>query len=372
MSLNEDVKDRLKDLFDSYQIYNEPITIFSAHPSIDVYSEKISNFLGLNLAKRQITEFKCGESYICLDESVRNKNVFLIVPSIPDVNSRLIETFFYMDAFKAAEADEINIILPCLPYARQDRRNEKREHIGTRVLAKIFDSLQGSSKTRLITFDMHCAQTESAYRNVDIEPLRLNALFANIIKKFISYNKMTLVSPDFGGVKRLESLKKSLSLGNGDCDISVAFIHKRRTGHNQCEACELVGEVSDRTAIIVDDIFDTGGSMINAARSVKAAGAKEVHVLVTHSYFSGDAIEKLAKAQNDKIIDKFIFTDTIRMSEEKYALVKKHDLKLYMIPTTILLADVIARIQKGLSLSPIYDDSTYIGKLYEGINPKEV
>ena len=375
MTLPVQVKNRLKGLFEGYKISQDNFVVFSAHPSIDFYAEKICSFLEKKHGNRSVSKFKCGESYLCLNESVRDKNVYLIVPVVPDVNSRLVETFFYVDAFKAAEAKEINIIMPCLPYSRQDRRNEKREHIATRVLAKCFDAVKGSNKMRLITFDMHSAQTEAAYRDTDIEPLRLYSLFAHVIKTFLvegNLNNVTLVSPDFGGVKRLERLRDRISSCNGVCDVKVAFIHKKRTGHNKSEICEMVGDIHGRIAILVDDIFDTGGSMINAAKEVKEMGAKEVHILVAHSYFSDPGVSKIAEAQKSGYVDKFVFTDTIRMEDEKYAEAKLLGAKIHMIPTTILLADVIARIEKGLSLSSIYDESDYIEKLYDGIVPKEI
>jgi ribose-phosphate pyrophosphokinase len=375
MSLPKLVKGRLKSHFHKYGLRNSAMSIFSAHPSIDKYTEKVCNFLEVAPGKRSVSSFKCGESYICLDSGVRDKNVYLIVPCVPDVNSRLMETFFYIDAFKAAEANEINIIMPSLPYARQDRRNEKREHIATRVLAKCFDALKGSNKARLITFDIHSIQTEAAYRDTDIEPLRLYSVFSHFILNFIAkeeLHNLTLVSPDFGGVKRLEHLKERIAGKSKSCDVKVAFIHKRRPAHNQCEMCELVGEIKGRTAVIVDDIFDTGGSMLNAAKSIKEMGAKKVHALIAHSYFSGDSIQKLAEAQRKGYIDKFVFTDTIRLSDEKYKQVKQNNARIFMIPTTILLADVIARIQRGMSLSQIYDDSDYIEKLYKNVTLKEL
>lgn len=380
MTLPIPIKDRLKGHFEGYNLSDKNFVVFSAHPSIDIYAEKICSFLGRPHGKRTISSFKCGESYLCLDESVRDKNVYLIVPIVPDVNSRIVETLFYIDALKAAEAKDINIIMPCLPYARQDRRNEKREHIGTRVLAECFDAIKGSNKMRLITFDMHSAQTEAAYRDTDIEPLRLHSLFAHIVRNFLSegnLSEITLVSPDFGGVKRLEKLKERIALnsemcGEGSCDVKVAFIHKKRTAHNQSEVCELVGDIKGRTAILVDDIFDTGGSMINAATAVKQMGAKKVHVLVAHSYFTEPSIKRLSEAQKSGFIDKFVFTDTIRLDEKKFSEIKSSGAKVHMIPTTILLADVIARIENGKSLSSIYDESDYVEKLYEDINPKEL
>jgi len=375
MTLSIPVKDRLKGHFEGYNLSDKNFVVFSAHPSIDIYAEKICSFLDTVHGKRTISSFKCGESYLCLNESVRDKNVYLIVPVVPDVNSRIVETLFYIDALKAAEAKEINIIMPCLPYARQDRRNEKREHIGTRVLAECFDAVKGNTKMRLITFDMHSAQTEAVYRDTDIEPLRLHSLFAHIVRNFLSEGNLsdiTLVSPDFGGVKRLEKLKERIASNNNSCDVKVAFIHKRRTAHNQSEVCELVGEIKGRTAILVDDIFDTGGSMINAAIAVKNLGASKVHVLVAHSYFSDPSIKRLAEAQKSGFIDKFVFTDTIRLEDVQFTEIKLTGAKIHMIPTTILLADVIARIENGQSLSSIYDESDYVERLYEGITPKEL
>ncbi|MBN2881840.1 ribose-phosphate pyrophosphokinase [Candidatus Woesearchaeota archaeon] len=364
MSLPEDVKIRLEKHFSDFS--KGSCAIFGVSDDLNVYTSKLCNLLGVEPFSRSVCSFKCGESYVCLNSSARGKNAYLIIPVLPDVNSRLIETFFFIDALKSAEVKEINLIFPCLPYARQDRRNDKREHIGTRVLATCVDALKGSTKLRVITLDMHSSQTEAAYRDTDIEPLRLNSLYSYVIRKFVGTEKLTLMSPDFGGVKRLEKFHVE------GCSSRVAFVHKKRSAHNVSEVCEIVGDIEGRNVIMIDDMFDTGGSMINACRAAKELGALKVDVLVTHAYFSGDAISKLASAQKAGYIDKFIFTDTIRLDDSKYEEMKRLGVRAYVIPTTIFIADVIYRLQNGLSLSPLYSHPDYIEELYSDVGLRKI
>lgn len=369
MTLPSGIKNRLQKHFLDYSLSNQYMSVFGVSDDLNIYTQKLCGFLGIEREKRTVSSFACGESHVCLNSSVRNKKAYLIIPVLPDTNSRLIETFFFIDALKSAEISEINLIFPCLPYARQDRRNDKREHIGTRVLANCIEGIKGTTKTRIITLDMHSEQSEAAFRDADIEPLRLNSLYSYFIKKLFGVKNLTLMSPDFGGVKRLEKFK---FIEEPVCDVRVAFVHKKRIGHNKSVVCDVVGEIKDRDVVIIDDIFDTGGSMIKACRAAKNLGAKTVNVLVTHAYFSKDAISELSKAQKEKIIDKFIFTDTIRLSDENYKKIVQFNVDAYIIPTTLLIADVIARIQLGKSLSPLYHEGTYIEELYSDVEPKKV
>jgi len=369
MTLPKAPKKRLMKHFSKYSLDNDYMSVFSVSDSYNVYTQKICNFLEISPYNRKISNFKCGESYVCLNSSVRNKKAYLIIPVNPDVNTRLIETFFFIDALKSGEISEINLIFPCLPYARQDRRNDKREHIATRVLAKCIEGLKGTTKTRVITFDMHSAQSEAVFRDADIEPLRLNSLYSFFIQKIFGIKNLTLMSPDFGGVKRLEKFE---FIKNSSCDVRVAFVHKKRVAHNKSEICEVVGDIKNRDVILIDDIFDTGGSMLGAVSHAKKSGAKSVNVLVTHAYFSGDSIQQIAKYQREGILNKFFFTDTIRLSDDSYKKIIENKVEAYIIPTTVILADVIARIQLGKSLSPLYHEGNYIENLYKDVKPKRV
>lgn len=362
---------RLKKHFSQYDILAERVAIISAHSGMDPYVEKIAKLLGIGLTNVTRTTFACKESYICLEESIRHKNVYLFVPIEPNVNARIMETLFFIDALKASEAEEINLIFPVLPYARQDRRNDKREHIATRVLARCFDAIQGNSKMRLITLDLHAPQIESAYRDTHIEPLRGYQLIALYIKKILGKRtNVTLASPDFGGLKRLEMLLEKTGLSKQN--INVAFTHKHRTAHNESVVSHIVGDVKDKHVILIDDMIDTGGTIINSAKIMKENGAIGVDIIVTHGYLNGKAIERIATAQKDGHVRKVIITDTIPPREKKIEEIHKFGAEIYMIPTTVIFAEIIGRIQRHMSLSSLYLNTKNFGKLYEGIEAKKL
>lgn len=371
MSLQKRIKDRLLKHFARFDLVKDKVAIISGHSSMNVFVQKICALLGVEKTDATIKKFKCDESYVCLNESVRHKHVYLFIPVIPDVNSRIMEMMFFVDALKAAEAEEINIILPCLPYARQDRRNDKREHVGTRVLSRMLDAIKGSTRTRVITLDLHSPQIESVYHDTHIEPLRvfqLNAIYINKIIK--NYDKVTLGAPDFGGVKRLEQFVKETSLCKSD--INVAFTHKRREAHNQCEVGHVVGDIDGRNVVMIDDILDTGGTLVKSAKAMKNYGAKNIDIFITHGHLNDPAISILADAQKEGIINSLTITDTIRLSDEKYEQVKSAGLKLQVIPTSILFAEVIGRIQRNMTLSPMYLNTEYLANLYKNIKPKQI
>lgn len=372
VSKHNSTKLRLQHHFKKYDLLDSKLALISAHRSMDSYVQKIAQLLNLRTTPITNKKFACGESYVCLNESIRNKIVYLFVPFTYNVNSRVIETFFFIDALKAAEAKEINLIIPFLPYARQDRRNHKREHVGTRVFATCLDALNGSStKLRLITIDLHSPQIESAYRDTHIEPLQMFSLYGSLIEGLIKKENdvAVIASPDFGGVKRIEKILATSALK--DKSLGVAFAYKKRTAHNKSEVKTIVGDVKDKYVILIDDIIDTAGTLIDAARMFKDNGAKKVDIIVTHGLLNDPALERMRDAQKKKIVHQLIITDTVPLSESKKELISEYGIKIKIIPTTVLVADVIARMQRDESLSFVYGNTKYISELYKGIELKK-
>lgn len=279
----------------------------------------------------------------------------------------MMELIFFIDAAKAAEAEDINIIMPCLPYARQDRRNNKREHIATRVLATCIDALKGSNRARVITLDLHSPQIESTYRDTHIEPLRVNQLFGLFINDILAEveDEIVMASPDFGGIKRLEKLIDEVHFDRKN--ISIAFAHKKREKHNEVTLQHVVGDVEGKHVILIDDMIDTAGTLLKSAEAMKEKGATGIDIFATHGYLNSPAIERLARAQNNGIINQIILTDSIKLSEEKKQQISDAGLSINFIPTSILFADVIARIQRNITLSPLYVNSSYLENLYSDV-----
>ncbi len=372
VSRNASTIARLRQHFKKYDLLNSKLALISAHKSMDDYVGKIANMLNLKVTPLVNKKFACGESYVCLEESIRNKIVYLFVPFTTDVNSRVMETFFCIDALKSAEAKEINLIIPFLPYARQDRRNHKREHVGTRVFATCLDALNGSStKLRLITIDLHSPQIESAYRDTHIEPLQMFSLYGSLVEGLIKKegDEGVLASPDFGGVKRIEKILATSALK--DKSLGVAFAYKKRTAHNKSEVKTIVGDVENKYVIVLDDMIDTGGTLVDAARMFKDNGARKIDIIVTHGLLNDPALERMRQAQKKKIVNQLIITDTVPLSESKKDLISEYGINLKIIPTTILVADVIARMQKDESLSFVYGNTKYVSELYKGIALKK-
>jgi ribose-phosphate pyrophosphokinase len=368
----EDQHERLVSYFWQYDILFDKVALISTHESMDEYVNQIAEYLGIKASEATRTKFACGESYICFEESVRNKSVYFFVPATPDVNSRIMELLFFIDAAKDAEAEDINIIMPCLPYARQDRRNDKREHIATRVLASCIDALKGSNRARVITLDLHSPQIESTYRDTHIEPLRVNQLFGLFINDILAEvdEEIVMASPDFGGIKRLEKLVGEVRLHRKN--ISLAFAHKKREKHNEVTLQHVVGDVNGKHVILIDDMVDTGGTLIKSAEAMKNKGATGIDIFATHGYLNDPAIERFANAQKKGIIRSITLTDSIKLSEERRQQIVDAGLNIHYIPTTILFADVIARIQRNITLSPLYVNISYLENLYGDIELEHI
>ena len=300
-----------------------------AHP---VFAKKISRYLKTPLTDIDIHDFANGETYARILKKVRGDDVYLIQSICCPVNQTLVETLIIIDALKRASASRINLICPFIAYSRQDRKAKSREPITAKLVA---DLITQAGANRVISVDFHADQIQGYY-NIPVDHFVAYPQFAKYIVEH-DLKKVVIVSPDIGGVKRANKLADLLGL-------KIAIIDKIRKAHNQSEVAHVIGDVKNKTAVIIDDIIDTGGSIVSAAEEIKKHGAKKVIICATHAVLSKDAKNKLKKCCADKII----LTDTIPVTG------LKRNPKFEIISLAPLMAKVIKRIHTGQSLGELF------------------
>jgi ribose-phosphate pyrophosphokinase len=301
----------------------------TSHPDL---AEKIAKELGVKLTPIADKKFANGEIYIRVEEKIRGDDVFIIQTMTEPVNDILMETLILVDALKRSSARRINLVCPQLAYSRQDRRVQSHEPITAKLVANL---LTWSGIDRLITVDLHADQIQGFY-DIPVDHMVGYPLIAKVLLEE-KYENVVVVSPDIGGVKRATKLADLLG-------AQIAIIDKVRKEHNKSEVAHLIGEVKGKTAILIDDIIDTGGSIAGAADAVKKFGAKEVVVCATHALLNGDAAQKLEACGATKIM----VLDSVPVPREK--IIKKMEI----VSLAPLLAKVIDRVHKEKSLGELF------------------
>lgn len=294
---------------------------------------KISNFLSIPLVSTKIKRFSDGETMVEIDENVRGKDVFLIQSTCPPVNDNLIELLIIIDALKRASARTITTVIPYYGYARQDRKVAPRAPISAKLVA---DLITVAGAHRVLTVDLHAGQIQGFF-NIPVDNLYAIPVFLAYLKG-LELSSPVAVSPDAGGVERARAYAKRLNAG-------LAIIDKRREKPNQSEVMNIIGDVKDKTAIIVDDMIDTAGSLCNSAIALKNNYARKIIACATHPVFSGQAIEKI----NSSPLDEVIVTDTIPLSEKA-----RQCEKIKVVTISSLIGEAIKRIISGDSLSALF------------------
>jgi ribose-phosphate pyrophosphokinase len=293
-------------------------------------AEDISKHLGIPLTKRTITRFKDGEIYIQVSENVRGDDIFVIQSICHSVNDSLMELLILIDALKRSSAGRITAVVTYYGYARQDRKTEAREPITSKLVA---DMLTIAGANRVLTIDLHAPQIQGFF-NIPVDEVSAIPLFSEYFKNKNIVDGV-VVSPDTGGVKRARILAKRLNM-------PIAIIDKRRTGHNEAEVVNVVGDIDGKTAIIVDDIIDTGNSIANAA-DVIAKTAKEVYICATHPVFSNGCDERLQNSMAKEVI----VSNTIPY--------KGSLSKIKVINMARFLSDVINNVHNNRSVSALFN-----------------
>lgn len=295
--------------------------------------EEVAKHLKVELAPIEIKKFNDGEIYARLNESVRGCDIFVIQPTSPDVNSNLMELLIIVDALKRSSPARITAVIPYFGYARQDRKARPREPITAKVVAKMIET---AGVDIVMAFDLHVPQLQGFFDipsdNLDLIPLYADHILSKNLKDIV------FVSPDVGGVARARALANVMH-------APIAIIDKRRTQHGIAKVENVIGDVKGKSAILVDDIIDTAGTITAAANLLHKKGAKEIYVLATHPVLSGPAIERLEKS----IIKEVIVTNTINLPPEKKSK------KIKVISIGDLLGETIKRQHDGTSMGIVYD-----------------
>ncbi len=315
--------------------HGKNIKIFSgtAHP---VLATQIAAGLGLTLGESLVSNFSDGEISVSINETVRGSDVFVIQPTCAPVNDNLIELLIMIDAFRRASAGRITAVIPYLGYARQDRKTKARDPISAKLVA---DLIVAGGADRVLTMDLHAAQIQGFF-NIPVDNLLgTSLLIPHAIEKFgVGSEDVCVVSPDLGSVVRARKFTERL-------DVPLAIIDKRRQKANVSEVMNIIGDVKDKRVIMVDDLIDTAGTLVNAARAlVEKGGAAEVYACATHGVLSGPAIERIQQSY----IKELIILDTIPLKPEKAI-----D-KIKVLSVAPLFTEAIARTYEEVSISPLF------------------
>ncbi len=297
-------------------------------------SKKISKFLKTKLVHSSIRKFSDGEIYIEINENIRGNSIFLIQSISSPANDNLMELLLCIDALKRSSAKNITAVIPYFGYARQDRKVAPRTSISAKLVSNLITK---AGADRVVTVDLHAGQIQGFF-DIPVDNLFATPIFARHVKKKLKIKNLICVSPDVGGVERTRALARKL-------DVGIAIIDKRRPAPGKSQVMNVIGNVNNKTCIIIDDIIDSGGTIINAAQALLNRGAKEVHVYITHGVLSGQAVERIKKSN----IKKLVITDTIDNSGK---LKKAKNIEVLSISN--LLGEAIKRISNSTSVSDLF------------------
>ena len=298
-------------------------------------SKDISKKLKLKLVNTNIRRFADGEIYVEINENIRGNSVFVIQSTSNPANDNLMELLLVIDALKRSSAKNVTAVIPYFGYARQDRKVAPRTSISAKVVANL---ITNAGASRVVTVDLHAGQIQGFF-DMPVDNLFTTPLFAKYIKKKLNKKNLICVSPDVGGVQRTRGLATRIK-------ADLAIIDKRRPAPGKSRVMNIIGNVKNKTCIIVDDIIDSGGTIVNAVDALKKSGADEVYVFITHAVLSGDAVKKI---KNSKI-KKLIITDTINNSQKI-----KNNNKIEVLSISSLMSEAIKRIANSNSVSDLFN-----------------
>ena len=310
----------------------EGMAIFTGN-SNPALAQKICDYLSQPLGGAKVKTFSDGEIQIEINENVRLKDVFVVQSTCSPVNDNLVELLLMIDAFNRSSARKITAVIPYYGYARQDKKVAPRVPISAKLVA---DMLTVAGADRIITMDLHAGQIQGFF-NIPVD----NLFAAPVIIDYIRTNfrdNMVIVSPDAGGVERARAFAKRL---NAD----LAIIDKRRDAPNQAKAMAVIGDVTDKVAVILDDMVDTAGTLTEGADALKNAGAREIHACCAHPVLSGPALERITNS----CLKSIVVTDTIPLSERAAACKK-----IKVLTISQLVGEAIIRSFRGDSVTSLF------------------
>ena len=298
-------------------------------------AQAVATHLDLPLCRAQVKRFADNEIFVTIDENVRGEDVFVIQSTSYPANDNLMELLICIDALKRASARRITAVMPYFGYARQDRKTGGRTPISAKLVANLITE---AGANRVLTMDLHAGQIQGFF-DIPVDNMQAAPLFARDIQERYAGRNVMIVSPDVGGVVRARAIATRLG-----CDL--ANIDKRRQAAGVSEVMHVIGEVEGRDCILVDDIVDSGGTLVNAARALIENGAKSASVYVTHGVLSGGAVARIASGPIEMmmITDSILATEAVRLARN----VKQ----LSIAP---LIADAMARIHEERSVSSLFD-----------------
>ena len=297
-------------------------------------SKKIAQNLKLKLVNSNIKRFADGEIYVEINENIRGNSIFVIQSISTPANDNLMELLICIDALRRSSAKNITAVIPYFGYARQDRKVVPRTAISAKLVSNL---ITNAGAHRIVTVDLHAGQIQGFF-DIPVDNLFSTPIFSKHIKKYISNKNIICVAPDVGGVERARALGQKLNVG-------LAIVDKRRPAPGKSQVMNIIGNVKERNCLLVDDIIDSGGTIVNAAKALKEKGAKDVYVYVTHGVLSGNAVEQINKSK----IKKLIITDTIDNSNK----IKKSS-KIVVLSISNLMAEAIKRISNSTSVSDLF------------------
>jgi len=302
----------------------------SANPAL---GESIAAFLGLPLGRSHLARFSDGEVWFQIKDNVRGADVFVVQPTSPPVNENLMELLVMLDAFKRSSASRITAVIPYYGYARQDRKDKPRVPISAKLVA---DLVSTAGTDRILTMDLHAAQIQGFF-DIPVDHLFAAPVIMDYVSK-LKLPNLTVVSPDAGGVERARAYAKRL-------EAALAIVDKRRDAPNVAEVHNVIGDVAGRTALIVDDIVDTAGTLAQVAQAIKNAGATVVLASSSHAVLSGKALEKIEASP----LSKLIVTDSIPQGEER-----RRSGKIVVLPIAELMGKAIRNIHEEASVTSLF------------------
>ena len=312
----------------------EEILILSGTANPQLAKDVVDN-LGIKLGNMQIRKFADGETFVQIEETARNKDTYIIQPTgRPSSNESWMELFCVIDALKRASAKRITAVIPYYGYSRQDRKNEPRVPITAKLVANL---LQASGVHRVLALDLHAAQIQGFF-DIPVDHMLSKNVFLDKIRRDLDISNAMVVSPDIGGVGRARFIAKTLNL-------DIAIIDKRRDRANECEVMNVIGNVEGKDAIIIDDIIDTGGTLLKGIAALKKAGMRKIYIFITHAVCSGDAYERI----NASEVEKLYITDSLKVMTDRLGS------KIEVLSVAPVIANAIKYIHLERSISVLFD-----------------
>ena len=299
-----------------------------------ILSKNIAKYLKTKLVNSSIRKFADGEIYIEINENIRGNSIFIVQSISSPANDNLMELLLCIDALKRSSAKNITAVIPYFGYARQDRKVVPRTSISAKLVSNLITK---AGADRVVTVDLHAGQIQGFF-DIPVDNLFSTPIFARHVRKRIKSKKIICVAPDVGGTERARALGKLLNVG-------LAIVDKRRPKPGQSQVMNVIGDVKNQTCVIVDDIIDSGGTIVNAAKALKQRGAKEVYVYITHGVLSGEAVKKI----KNSVIKNLVITDTIDNSQKT-----KNVKNIEVLPVSSLMGEAIKRISNSTSVSDLF------------------